>query len=57
LHNILIYLRDEFEFVPDDVADDDGVDVIKTDAQESPQGKNFQNAVRDSWLQGVHARV
>jgi hypothetical protein len=49
LHNILIVLRDEFEYeepVPVDV--DDGIEV-----QAAPQGKAFQDAVRDRWLMDV----
>jgi hypothetical protein len=51
LHNILIFLRDEFEFAapePDVAEDDDVVEV-----QQDPQGKAFQNAVRDRWLRDV----
>jgi hypothetical protein len=47
LHNILIVLKDTFEYVAPDVADDDP-DVVEQ--QEAPRGKTFQNAVRDRWL-------
>ena len=49
LHNILIVLRDEFEYEePAQVDVDDGIDV-----QSAPQGKAFQDAVRDRWLMDV----
>lgn len=49
LHNILIVLRDEFEYEEPALLDvDDGLDV-----QEAPQGKAFQDAVRDRWLMDV----
>ena len=50
LHNMLIFLRDDFEFAllpAVDLADD------VADAQASPQGKVFQDAVRDRWLRDV----
>jgi hypothetical protein len=49
LHNIMIFLRDEFEYadVPDDVEDEEYDDV---GVQPSPPAKEFQNAVRDRWL-------
>jgi hypothetical protein len=50
LHNILIFLRDEFEFAePEPVAEDEDVLEVQPD----PQGKVFQNAVRDRWLRDV----
>ena len=49
LHNILIVLRDEFEYEEPALLDvDDGLDI-----QEAPQGKAFQDAVRDRWLMDV----
>lgn len=48
LHNVLLHLRDEFEHEDVIVAEDEGPDT-----QESPGGKNFQNAVRDRWLKDV----
>ena len=52
LHNILIHLRDEFEYadVPEDDDDANG-DVVA--AQQSPKAKEFQDAVRDRWLRDV----
>jgi hypothetical protein len=52
LHNILIFLRDEFEYADEVGDDDDDIDVGLLDAQLQP-GKVFQNAVRDRWLQDV----
>ena len=49
LHNILIFLRDEFEYEPSVPCDDDD----DLEVQAAPQGKAFQNAVRDRWLQDV----
>ncbi len=51
LHNILISLRDEFKYAPED-ADDDDTDVLKLRA--SVKGKALQKAVRDRWLKDVH---
>lgn len=52
LHNIMIHLRDEFEYadVPEDDDDANG-DVIAE--QQSPPAKEFQDAVRDRWLRDV----
>lgn len=50
LHNVLIHLRDEFEYADDEVVDvDDGVMN-----QPTPAGKVFCDAVRDRWLKDVH---
>jgi hypothetical protein len=46
LHNVLIVLKDNFEYVAPDVVDEETDHVV----QEAPQGKTFQNAVRDRWL-------
>ena len=49
LHNILIDLRDEYEYV--DVPDsDDNDDNIAVADQPTPQAEVFQNAVRDRGL-------
>ena len=52
LHNLLIFLRDEFEYADVPQADDDGNDDVIA-AQPSPPAKEFQNAVRDRWLVDV----
>jgi hypothetical protein len=49
LHNILIDLRDEFEYAEVDEVDDD--DAISN--QPTPQATVFQDAVRDRWLRDV----
>lgn len=49
LHNVLIHLRDEFEYADVDEVDDD--DSISN--QPTPQAKVFQDAVRDRWLKDV----
>lgn len=52
LHNVLIYLRDEFEYeVVRDEDDDDGLTAVPE--QSCADGKFFQNAVRDRWLKDV----
>jgi hypothetical protein len=49
LHNLLLHLRDAFEYVDADVDDcDDGIGN-----QPTPQAKVFQDAVRDRWLRDV----
>ena len=49
LHNLLIFLRDEFEYA-DVPEDDDGAHDDVVGEQQSPPGKEFQDAVRDRWL-------
>jgi hypothetical protein len=49
LHNLLIFLRDEFEYAVVPAIDDDGLGDAVSD-QPSPPAKEFQNAVRDRWL-------
>ena len=49
LHNLLLILRDEFEFADVEEEDDDGI----VDNQPTPQGKVFNDAVRDRWLRDV----
>jgi hypothetical protein len=49
LHNILIDLRDEYEYA--DVVEEDEDDGISN--QPTPQAKVFQDAVRDRWLRDV----
>lgn len=51
LHNIMIHLRDEFEYA-DVIEDEDDAngDVAE---QVSPPAKEFQDAVRDRWLRDV----
>ena len=49
LHNLLIFLRDEFEYADVPAIDDDDLGDAVTD-QQSPPAKEFQNAVRDRWL-------
>jgi hypothetical protein len=51
LHNILIHLRDEFEYVDVPFPDIDEDEAIKN--QPTPQARVFQNAVRDRWLKEV----
>ena len=51
LHNILIELRDEFEFVDLPEVDDDEANAVAN--QPSPAASVFQNAVRDRWLKDV----
>lgn len=46
---MLIILRDEFEYA--DIEAEDDVDIV--DNQPSPQGKVFNDAVRDRWLRDV----
>ena len=51
LHNILIDLRDEFEFADEVEGDDDEADQVAN--QPTPAAQVFQNAVRDRWLKDV----
>ena len=52
LHNILIFLRDEYEFaeIPGAVEDVYSDIVVP---QHCPEARLFQNAVRDRWLKDV----
>jgi hypothetical protein len=49
LHNVLLHLRDEYEYI-DDVIDDVDESIGN---QPTPQAKDFQDAVRDRWLRDV----
>ena len=52
LHNILIFLRDEYEEADVLIAvEDQYADVVAP--QHCPEAKLFQNAVRDRWLKDV----
>jgi hypothetical protein len=52
LHNILIFLRDEYEFAEVPAAGEDLYnDVVAP--QHCQEAKLFQNAVRDRWLKDV----
>ena len=51
MHNILLFLRDEFEYVPDDAGVNEG-DVAEEEMA-AATAKVFQNAVRDRWLRDV----
>ena len=51
LHNLLIELRDEFEYADVEANDNDDEGIISN--QPTPQAKVFQNAVRDRWLRDV----
>jgi hypothetical protein len=53
LHNLLIHLRDEFEYADDaliEYDEDEG-------SQPTPHAKVFQDAVRDRWLKDVQGWV
>jgi hypothetical protein len=50
LHNLLIDLRDEYEYADVEI-DDDEDGMISNQA--TPQAKVFQDAVRDRWLKDV----
>jgi hypothetical protein len=52
LHNVLIHLRDEYEYEVVRAEDDDD-DLAAGGEQACPDGKVFQNAVRDRWLRDV----
>ncbi len=52
LHNVMIFLRDEFEYeVVRAEDDDDGLTNVPEQA--CSDGKVFQKAVRDRWLRDV----
>jgi hypothetical protein len=50
LHNILIFVRDEYEFADIPAVEDVHSDIVQ---QHCPEAKLFQNAVRDRWLKDV----
>lgn len=52
LHNILISLRDQFEYANESSSSDDEGNVDFAN-QPTPAAKVFQNAVRDRWLRDV----